>query len=157
MQIPVKQTILGRSLEDFNLLGLILRSLLRGCSFEKHRAIDADGHIFECQMEVQKYLKSALRQFDLGTFSMFPSSEGFVRGTNLFSSCEVEEKTLHYTMEIGGEDSLMFAADFSHERQREEVDSDIDILLAREDITDVQKNKILLHNAERFYTGRANG
>ncbi len=56
-----------------------------------------------------------------------------------------------YVLEIGGEDSLMFAADFSHERQREEVDSDIDILLAREDITDIQKNKILVHNAERFY------
>ncbi len=51
----------------------------------------------------------------------------------------------------------MFASDFPHERQREEVDSDIDTLLALEDITDGQKNKILLRNAERFYTGRANG
>ena len=65
--------------------------------------------------------------------------------------------TLSYFLEIGGEDSLMFASDFSHERQREGVDSVIDILVARGDITDVQKNKILLHNAERFYTGRTNG
>ncbi len=70
---------------------------------------------------------------------MFPSFHSSVRGGNLFFSCEVEEN------------SLMFASDFPHERQREEVDSDIDTLLAREDITDVQKNKILLHNAERFY------
>ncbi len=82
---------------------------------------------------------------------MFPSFHSFVRGGNLFLSCEVEEKTLPYVMEIGGENSLMFASDFPHERQREEVDSDIDTLLAREDITDVQKDKILLHNAERFY------
>ncbi len=88
---------------------------------------------------------------------MFPSFHSSVRGGNLFSCCEVEEKTLPYVMEVGGENSLMFASDFPHERQREESDSDIDTLLAREDITDVQKNKILLHNGERFYTGRANG
>ncbi len=87
---------------------------------------------------------------------MFPSFHSFVRGGNLFSCCEVEEKTLPSVMEVGGENSLMFASDFPHERQREEVDSDIDTLLAREDITDVQKDKIVLHNAERFYTGRAN-
>ncbi len=73
---------------------------------------------------------------------MFPSFHSFVRGGNLFLRCEVEEKTLPYVMEIGGENSLMFASGFLHERQREEVDSDIDILLAPEDITDVQKNMI---------------
>ncbi len=88
---------------------------------------------------------------------MFPSFDGFVLDGNLFFSCEVEEKTLPSVMEVGGEDSLMFTSDFPHERQREEVDSDVDILLAREDITDIQKNKILLPNAERFYTGKANG
>lgn len=108
-------------------------------------------------MEIQKYLKAPYDSLTWATFSMFPSFDGFVRGGNLFFSCEVEEKTLPYVLEIVGEDSLMFASDFPHERQREEVDSDIDILLAREDITDVQKNKVMFRSAERFYTGRADG
>lgn len=108
-------------------------------------------------MEIKKYLKTPCDSLTWAPFSMFPSFDGFVRGGNGFFSCEVEEKTLPYVLEIGGEDSLMFASDFPHERQREGVDSDVDILVAREDITDVQNNKRLLRKAERFYTGRANG
>ncbi len=41
---------------------------------EKHRAIDADGHIFERQMEVQKYLKAPYDSLTWAPFSCFPLS-----------------------------------------------------------------------------------
>lgn len=57
-------------------------------------------------------------------------------------------------MNIVGEDALLFASDYPHERRRGEFESDIDMLIAREDITDRQKEKILYRSAERFYTGK---
>ena len=81
----------------------------------------------------------------------------YVRSGNLFFTCEVEERTLPCVLSIVGEDALFFASDYPHERRRGEFESDIDRLLAREDITDRQKEKILYRNAERFYHGSHRG
>ncbi|MBI2985621.1 MAG: amidohydrolase [Deltaproteobacteria bacterium] len=77
----------------------------------------------------------------------------YVRGKNIFFSCEVEERTLPYVLDMVGEDAILFASDFPHERRREEFSGDIDVLLGRNDITEIQKEKILYHNAKRFYGG----
>jgi len=77
----------------------------------------------------------------------------YVRSGNIFFSCEVEEKTLPTVLSIVGDDKVFFASDFPHERRKGEFYGDIDALLARTDITDQQKEKVLYRNADRFYNG----
>jgi predicted TIM-barrel fold metal-dependent hydrolase len=74
-----------------------------------------------------------------------------LRSGNIYFSCEVEEKTLPYVVEFLGEDNLFFPSDYPHERRREQFLDDIPHFEARTDLTDRVKEKILYHNARRFY------
>lgn len=77
----------------------------------------------------------------------------YVREGNIYFSCEVEEKTLPTVLHLVGEDKILFASDYPHERRKGEFYADIDELLAREDLTQAQKEKVLYQNASRFYNG----
>jgi len=75
----------------------------------------------------------------------------YIRDGNIYFSCEVEERTLPYVLELVGEDKIFFASDFPHERQRADFLHDIPEFVERTDIPDTVKEKILFHNARRFY------
>src|SRR5437660_161534 len=75
----------------------------------------------------------------------------YVRAANIAFSCEVEERTLPYVIELVGEDRIFFASDFPHERARPDFLHDIPEFVERTDLSDKVKEKILLHNARRFY------
>ena len=75
----------------------------------------------------------------------------YVREGNIYFSCEVEERTLPYVIELVGEDRIFFASDFPHERARPDFLHDIPEFAQRTDLSDRVKEKILLHNARRFY------
>src|SRR2546428_424524 len=75
----------------------------------------------------------------------------YVREGNIYFSCEVEERTLPYVIELVGEDRIFFASDFPHERARSDFLHDIPEFAERTDLSDRVKEKILLHNARRFY------
>lgn len=75
----------------------------------------------------------------------------YIRGGNLYFSCEVEERTLPYVIELLGEDQIFFASDYPHERDRQQFLSDIPEFIERTDLSDKTKEKVLLHNARRFY------
>jgi predicted TIM-barrel fold metal-dependent hydrolase len=79
-----------------------------------------------------------------------PPSE-YLRGGNVYVTCEVEEKSVPYVAERLGEDQIMFPSDYPHERLREQFLHDIPALVERVDLSDMLKEKILFHNAERFY------
>ncbi|HLI27734.1 MAG TPA: amidohydrolase family protein [Chloroflexota bacterium] len=69
----------------------------------------------------------------------------------IWVTCEVEERSLPYVVERLGADYIMFPSDYPHERQREQFLGDIPEFVARTDLSDAVKEKILYHNARRFY------
>lgn len=75
----------------------------------------------------------------------------YIRGGNIYVSCEVEEQTLPFVLQAIGEDHILFASDYPHERDREAFLGDIPEFLARTDLSVAVKDKILYQNALRFY------
>lgn len=73
------------------------------------------------------------------------------RSGQIYVSCEVEERTLPYVLELFGEDHVFFASDYPHERRRDEFLKDIPEFVARTDLSDKAKEKILSRNTQRFY------
>jgi len=69
----------------------------------------------------------------------------------VYVSLESEERTLPYVLELFGEDHIFFASDYPHERSRAQYLEDIPGIEARQDISDLAKQKILADNAQRFY------
>ncbi len=74
-----------------------------------------------------------------------------IRGGNIYVSCEIEERTLPFVVELMGEDNILFASDYPHERRRDAFLKDIPEFAERTDIPERAKEKILFHNAQRFY------
>ena len=75
----------------------------------------------------------------------------YLRQGNIYVSCEVEERTLPYVVEVLGADQILWASDYPHERERHEYLGDIPELLERTDLSDDTKRKILHDNAVRLY------
>jgi uncharacterized protein len=75
----------------------------------------------------------------------------YLRSGNIYVSCEVEERSLPYVVERLGEDVILFPSDYPHERQRDQFLGDIPEFEERTDLSERVKEKILSHNARRFY------
>jgi predicted TIM-barrel fold metal-dependent hydrolase len=75
----------------------------------------------------------------------------YLRGGQVYVSCEVEERALPYALRELGEDHIFFASDYPHERSHDEYLTDIPEFLARPDLSDAAKRKVLRDNALRFY------
>jgi len=88
-------------------------------------------------------------QRDAPLLKRMPSE--YLRGGNIFVSCEVEERALPYALESMGEDHIFFASDYPHERTHQQYLHDIPEFLERSDLSDAAKRKILRENALRFY------
>jgi uncharacterized protein len=74
-----------------------------------------------------------------------------VKGSQVYVTCEPEESSLAYVTQVIGDDRLMFPSDYPHERVYGEFLKDIPELLARPELTDTAKEKILYDNAKEFY------
>jgi predicted TIM-barrel fold metal-dependent hydrolase len=75
----------------------------------------------------------------------------YLRGGNIYVSCEVEERALPFALEQMGADQILFASDYPHERSHQEYLRDIPEFLERSDLSDTAKRKILRDNPLRFY------
>jgi predicted TIM-barrel fold metal-dependent hydrolase len=75
----------------------------------------------------------------------------YLKSGNVYFTAEVEEKTLPYVLSLLGEDAILWASDYPHERERDEFGGDIPYFRARTDVSDQAKRKILYDNALRFY------
>ena len=69
----------------------------------------------------------------------------------VYVTCEPEETSLAYVAKVIGDDRLMFPSDYPHERVYGEFLKDIPELLARPELSDHTKQKILYDNAKEFY------
>ncbi len=74
-----------------------------------------------------------------------------LRASNIFVSCEVEEQTLPYVVEVFGADKILWASDYPHERVHHEYLKDIPEFMERTDLSEDVKRKILKDNAVRLY------
>jgi predicted TIM-barrel fold metal-dependent hydrolase len=75
----------------------------------------------------------------------------YLKSGNIFFTAEVEEDTLPYVLSLLGDEVILWASDYPHERERDEFGGDIPYFRARKDISDAAKQKILYDNALRYY------
>jgi predicted TIM-barrel fold metal-dependent hydrolase len=75
----------------------------------------------------------------------------YVKECPVYVTCEPEETSLAYVAKVIGDDRLMFPSDYPHERVYGEFLKDIPELLARPELSDHTKQKILYDNAKEFY------
>jgi predicted TIM-barrel fold metal-dependent hydrolase len=79
-----------------------------------------------------------------------PPSKFFKSG-NIFFTMEVEERTTPYVIDLLRPDVILWASDFPHERERDQFGGDLPHLMARPDLSDEIKQKIVYDNPARFY------
>ena len=70
---------------------------------------------------------------------------------NFWLSCEMGERALKYTVDMMGPDRIIYASDFPHEPTEHALMHDIPNFLARNDLDETAKGKILYHNTKRLY------
>jgi uncharacterized protein len=75
----------------------------------------------------------------------------YVQQHAVYTTCEVEEKTLPAVVDLLGADRLLWPSDFPHERRREDFYADLPDFFQREDLTAAVKQAILFENPARFY------
>jgi len=73
----------------------------------------------------------------------------YVKGGNVFVTCEPNEKTLPDVIRHAGDDLPMYASDYPHGDSK--FPETVSMLRSREDIPSLAKEKILGLNAARFY------
>jgi predicted TIM-barrel fold metal-dependent hydrolase len=74
--------------------------------------------------------------------------EDYIRQGRIFVNCEVDEDQLPFVVERYGNDFLMFAGDIPHPHR---VAHPIEKMLARTDLSEETKRKILVDNTAKFY------
>jgi len=73
----------------------------------------------------------------------------YIRGGNIWFSCESDEWLLPQALKLIGEDQIVWASDFPHWDHT--YPGSIDEIRDRGDLTETQKRKILSENAHRLY------
>jgi predicted TIM-barrel fold metal-dependent hydrolase len=77
-------------------------------------------------------------------------SQYFRRG-NIFFAAEVGESALPLAARVLGQDPIVWASDYPHERDQRDFTEDIPTLIQRDDISEELKRQIFFDNALRFY------
>jgi predicted TIM-barrel fold metal-dependent hydrolase len=72
----------------------------------------------------------------------------YVRSGRIFLAGEADDKMLVHEIALLGEDQILYSSDLPHGEGRHNAAKEI---LARNDISEAQKQKILYHNAVRFF------
>jgi hypothetical protein len=73
----------------------------------------------------------------------------YVRGGNIYFSCEADEWLLPQALRLVGEGQIVYASDFPHWDHG--YPASIEELRSRGDIGEAQKRKILADNCRRLY------
>lgn len=73
----------------------------------------------------------------------------YVRGGNVYFSCEADEWLLPQAVKLVGENQIVYASDFPHWDHT--YPGSLDEIRSRGDLSDVQKGKILGDNSRRLY------
>jgi len=74
--------------------------------------------------------------------------QDYVRSGRIFLAGEADDKMLVHEIELLGEDQILYSSDLPHGEGRHNAAKEI---LARRDLTETQKRKILYHNAVKFF------
>ena len=70
---------------------------------------------------------------------------------SIWVSCEVGEKSIKQVMDFCGSDRIIYASDFPHEPTEDDLTADVPDFLARNELSQEEKGKVLYHNAKNFY------
>jgi predicted TIM-barrel fold metal-dependent hydrolase len=74
--------------------------------------------------------------------------EEYVRSGRIFLAGEADDKMLVQEIGLLGEDQILYSSDLPHGEGRHNAAKEI---LARTDLSEAQKQKILYHNAVKFF------
>ncbi len=78
-------------------------------------------------------------------------SHYFKETENLWISLELEERSLHYTIDAIGADRLVYSSDYGHESPLDDIAYDLNAFLADDRYDDDVKAGILARNGRRLY------
>lgn len=92
----------------------------------------------------EKYL---LRKSEMEPLKMLPSE--YIKARRCYFTCEGEESALPLVIELFGDECMMYASDYPHWDM--EWPHSVSQVVARKDIADTTKQKILAGNAKAFY------
>jgi uncharacterized protein len=74
--------------------------------------------------------------------------QDYVRSGRIFLACEADDKMLVHEIALLGEDQILYSSDLPHGEGRHNAAKEI---LARNDLSEAQKQRILYHNAVKFF------
>ena len=72
----------------------------------------------------------------------------YVRSGRIFLAGEADDKMLVHEIALLGEDQILYSSDLPHGEGRHNAAKEI---LVRNDLSEAQKQKILYHNAVKFF------
>ena len=124
--------------------------------------IDGDGHVTETWEQIARHLDQPYRQRPLQRLDeewekrghaeaklLTKSPTEYVRGGNIYFSCETDEPLLPQALAYVGADRIMYASDFPH--WDHSYPKSVKELADRADVTDEQKASVFAGAARRFY------
>jgi predicted TIM-barrel fold metal-dependent hydrolase len=74
--------------------------------------------------------------------------QDYVRSGRIFLAGEADDKMLVHEIALLGEDQILYSSDLPHGEGRHNAAKEI---LTRNDLSEAQKQKILYHNAVKFF------
>jgi predicted TIM-barrel fold metal-dependent hydrolase len=157
---------LGRSIYDGHVIGMSLPAQLAFVAIVGHRLLDRYPDLkvafLEFGAEWIFYMVSRMDHYlplDRGAhpFGLGMPNAGelpracirdYVKSGRIFIAAEANDRMLHQLFELIGEEHVLFSSDFPHGEGRENAALEI---VARADLTQQQKTKLLYDNTTRFF------
>jgi predicted TIM-barrel fold metal-dependent hydrolase len=157
---------LGQSIYDGYIIGMSLPAQLAFMAVVGHRMLDryADLKVafLEFGAEWIFYMVSRMDHYlpldrgahpfglSMPNVAQLPraSIREYVKSGRIFIAAEADDSMLHLLFELIGEDHVLFSSDFPHGEGRENAALEI---LERNDLSDVQKRKLLYDNTVRLF------
>jgi predicted TIM-barrel fold metal-dependent hydrolase len=157
---------LGQSIYDGHIIGMSLPAQLAFMALIGHGMLDRyDGlkvaflefgaeWIFYMVARMDHYLSLDRGGHPFGLSmpdaAQLPRSSisDYVKSGRIFMAAEADDRLLHNLFELIGEDHVLFSSDFPHGEGRDNAALEI---IARKDLAENQKTKLLYNNTARFF------
>jgi len=157
---------LGRSIYDGHIIGMSLPAQLAFMAIVGHGMLDRYEHLrvafLEFGAEWIFYMVSRMDHYlplDRGghPFGLSMPNAGqlprstirdYVKSGRIFMAAEADDRMLHQLFDLIGDDHVLFSSDFPHGEGRENAALEI---IARKDLTEIQRTKLLYDNTARFF------
>ena len=157
---------LGQSIYDGHIIGMSLPAQLAFMAIAGHgmldRYCDLKVAFLEFGAEWIFYMVSRMDHYlplDRGAHpfglsmpnaAQLPRSSirEYVKSGNIFMAAEADDSMLHQLFDLIGEDQVLFSSDFPHGEGRDNAALEI---LARQDLSETQKRKLLYDNTVRLF------